>query len=163
MRPSKLEAATRDDYAPFFAFARASGLRLAECLLRWDEVDWGARQIRKAGKGGRLVTVSITPTIREILWPLQGHHSESVFTYVADRTRDSRVQGERYPMTLSGVSSAWRRLRKRSGVVGFRFHDFRHDFGTKLLRDSRQSETRAARAQPSQRSIDDALRPRARR
>ena len=30
----RLEAATRDDYAPFFAFARASGLRLKECLLR---------------------------------------------------------------------------------------------------------------------------------
>ena len=39
----QLEAATRDDLAPFFAFAHASGLRLRECLLRWSEVDWGAR------------------------------------------------------------------------------------------------------------------------
>ena len=50
----RLEAATRDDYAPFFAFARASGLRLRQCVtLQWSEVDWGARQIRKAGKGGQ--------------------------------------------------------------------------------------------------------------
>jgi hypothetical protein len=68
-----LAAATREDLAPFFAFARASGLRLRECFLRWNEVDFPGRQIRKHGKGGKLVTVPITSTIREILWPLQGH------------------------------------------------------------------------------------------
>ena len=55
----RLEAATRDDYAPLFAFAMATGMRQNECLLRWSEVDWGARQIRKTGKGGRSVTVPI--------------------------------------------------------------------------------------------------------
>jgi integrase len=130
----RLDAATRADYAPFFAFAKASGLRLRECLLRWSEVDWGARQIRKTGKRGKLVTAPITPTIREILWPLQGHDAEHVFTYIAKRTRGGRVKGRRYPVTYSGVKVAWRRLRKRAGVVGFRFHDYRHDLGTKLLR-----------------------------
>jgi len=133
---ARLEAATREDYGPFFAFARASGLRLRECLLRWLEVDWDARQIRKAGKGGKLVTAPITPTIRSILWPLRGHHSEHAFTYVAVRTRAGKVKGQRYPLTYSGVKIVWRRLRKRAGVIGFRFHDFRHDVGTKLLRET---------------------------
>jgi integrase len=127
----RLDGATRDDLAPFFAFARASGLRLRECLLRWSEVDWSARQIRKLGKGGKLVTTPITPTIREILWPLRGHHHEHVFTYMA-----AREQGQRHPLTYTGVQTAWWRLRKRAGVTGFRFHDFRHDFGTKLLRET---------------------------
>jgi integrase len=130
----RLQAATRDDYAPLFAFARLSGFRLNECLLLWSEVDWRARQIRKPGKGGKLVTAPITARIREILWPLRGHHPESVFTYVAERGRDGRVQGERYPITREGIKTAWRRLRKRAGVSGFRFHDFRHDLGSKLLR-----------------------------
>jgi integrase len=130
----RLEAETRDDYAPFFEFARASGLRLRECLLKWSEVDWDARQIRKTGKGGKLVMVPITSPIRAILWPLRGHHREQVFTYIAKRTRGGRVKGERYPLTYSGVKIVWRRLRKRAGVTGFRFHDFRHDLGTKLLR-----------------------------
>jgi len=131
----RLKAAARDDLAPFFAFAPASGLRLRECInLRWSDIDWGARQIRTRGKGGKPAFVPITPTIREIIWPLQGHHPEFVFTYAAQRTRDGRVQGERHPLTYSGVKIAWRRLRKRSGVTGFRFHDFRHDLGTKLLR-----------------------------
>jgi integrase len=132
----RLEEATRDDYGPFFAFARASGLRLAECLLKWSEVDWGARRIRKPGKGGKLVTVPITGAIREILWPLQGHHPEHVFTYVATSTRPGRIRGQRYPVTYQGAKTAWRRLRRTAGVEGFRFHDFRHDVGTKLLRQT---------------------------
>lgn len=132
----RLEAATRADYGPFFNFARTSGLRLRECLLRWPEVDWDARQIRKPGKGGKLVVVPITPTVRSILWPLRGHHPEHVFTYVAKRTKGGRVKGQRYPLTYSGAKITWRRLRKRAAVEGFRFHDFRHDVGTKLLRQT---------------------------
>jgi integrase len=132
----RLEAATRSDYAPFFAFARSSGMRLRECLLRWPEVDWDTREIRKLGKGKKLVMTPITATIREILWPLRGHHYEHVFTYVAQRTRSGRLKGQRYPLTYSGVKIAWTRLRARAGVTGFRFHDFRHDVGTKLLRDT---------------------------
>lgn len=140
----RLEAATRDDYTPFFAFARASGLRLQECLLRWSEVDWDARQIRKTGKGGKPVSAPITDAIREIVWPLRGHHPEFVFTFVAQRDIDKTVKGkpyrfvagQRYPITYSGVSTAWRRLRKRAGVEGFRFHDHRHDIGSKILRDT---------------------------
>ena len=133
----RLDVATRDDLVPFFAFAKASGLRLRECVsLRWSEVDWNAAQIRKAGKGGNLVTVPITSAIREVLWPLRGHHVDQVFTYTAHRTRDGRVQGKRYPVTFQGIKTAWRRLRKRADVHGFRFHDFRHDFGSKLLRET---------------------------
>jgi integrase len=128
---------TRDDYAPFFAFAHASGFRLKQCVtLEWPNVDWGARQIRKAGKGGRLETIPISTRIREILWPLQGHHPEFVFTYQAQQTYGGRVKGKRYPLTYSGAQALWLRLRKRAGVVGFRFHDYRHDFGTRLLRET---------------------------
>jgi integrase len=112
----RLEAATRDDFAPFFAFVRASGPRLGECVtLIWSEVNWDAKQICKPGKGDKRVTVPITSTIREILWPLRGHHPEHVFTYVAKRTRDGRVKGRRYPLTYSGAKIAWCRLRPASG------------------------------------------------
>ena len=129
-------AASAGDYLPLIMFARASGMRLTECLLRWSEVDWGARQIRKIGKGGRLVGCHITSEIREILWPLRGHHPEFVFTYVSEYGEHSRVKGERYPLTYGSVQTFWRRLRKSTGIVGLRFHDLRHDFGTKLLRET---------------------------
>jgi integrase len=128
----RLDAAMREDYRPFFEFAHTSGMRLSECLLKWSEVDWSARQIVKLGKGGRRVTVPITSTIREILWPLRDHHPVYVFTYIAQRQN----VGERCPLRYEGVQTEWWRLRKRAGVTGFRFHDYRHDFGTKLLRET---------------------------
>jgi integrase len=134
---ARLDAAVRDDLAPFFAFAKASGLRRKECLsLCWSEVDWAQGQIRRVGKGGRLVTVPITSAIRKILLPLRDHHPERVFTYEAQRTYDGKIRGNRYPLTMEGIKTEWTRLRKRAGVAGFRFHDFRHDFGTKLLRET---------------------------
>lgn len=134
-----LDQAMRVDYGPFFDFVRASGMRLKECVtLRWSEVDFGTRQIVRTGKGGRRVVFPITPAVREILFPLHGQHPEFVFTYVAvyGNKRLGRVRGHRYSLTYTGAKSAWQRLRASSGVTGFRFHDFRHDFGTKLLRDS---------------------------
>jgi integrase len=134
-----LDTAVREDFRDINDFADASGLRLNECLLRWSEVNWQGKQILKRGKGGKKTTVRITPLIRSILWPLQGHHEEFVFTYVAQRTRKTQnlIKGRRYPITYSGLKSEWKRHRARSGVKNFRFHDKRHDFATKLLRESR--------------------------
>jgi len=132
----KLDAVMRDDYRAFFAFAQATGWRLNECFLRWSEINFGTGQIVKLGKGGKRISVSITETIREILLPLRGHHPEMVFTYVCERGERGRVKGERYPLTYAGVQTEWQQLRKRSGVVGFRLHDYRHDFATKLLRST---------------------------
>jgi integrase len=132
-----LDEVMREDYEPFFEFVRASGLRQAECVtLKWSEVNFGTRQIVRIGKGGRRVVFPLTDTIREILFPLQGQHPEFVFTYVAvyGNKRIGRVRGQRYPLTLTGAKSAWQRMRDKSGVKDFRFHDYRHDFGTKLLR-----------------------------
>jgi integrase len=73
----RLDAAMRHDYAPLFDFVRASGQRKTECFtLRWSEVNWETRQIKRKGKGGRDIMVPITDMIREILWPLRGHHSD---------------------------------------------------------------------------------------
>jgi integrase len=134
----QLDDAMREDYRPLFAFAAATGLRRKECVtLRWSEVHWHAKQIIKPGKGGRTETVVITDTIRAILWPLQGHHPEQVFTFVAQYTRDGRIKGQRYPLTLYGLRKVWDRIRQRASLTDFRFHDIRHDFASKLLRSSR--------------------------
>ncbi len=132
----KIADVMRDDYAPFFAFVHATGMRWAveAMTLQWSEVNWKTRQIVRQGKGGEDVVVPITTQVRDILWPLQGHHPERVFTYVAQRTRDGRIEGARYPLTRDGVKTRWRRMRRDAGIVGFRLHDFRHDFATKLLR-----------------------------
>jgi integrase len=126
----------REDYAPLLDFVAITGVRQKEALLRWPEVDFVNRRITKTGKGGSKISVQITLAVHNILWPLQGHHPEFVFTYVAQRTskRAGVVKGQRYPMTLSGLKTYWKRLRVEAGVEGFRFHDHRHDVATKLLR-----------------------------
>jgi integrase len=134
-----LDLAMRDDYGPFFEFVRASGLRQKECVtLRWSEVNFSTKQIVRIGKGGRRVVFPITDTVREILFPLQGQHPEFVFTYVAVyvNKRLGRVRGQRYRLTINGTKSAWQRMRAKADVKDFRFHDYRHDFGTKILRQT---------------------------
>src|SRR5258708_4855322 len=133
------DEAMRSDYEPFFEFVRASGLRQTECVtLRWSEVNFGTKQIVRIGKGGRRVVFPITDTVRQILFPVQGHHPEYVFTYVAiyGNKRLGQARGQRYRLTITGTKTAWHRMRPKPGVKDFRFHDYRHDFGTKLLRDS---------------------------
>jgi integrase len=144
----RLDAVMRDDYAPFFTFLAAAGVRRNEALtLKWSEVDFAGERIVKPGKGDKRIVIPITTTVRDILFPLQGHDSVFVFTYVAERTQKERrrgdeviqpatVAGRRYPLTVEGVKTRWRRLRKAAGVEGFRLHDYRHDFGTKLLRET---------------------------
>jgi integrase len=139
---SALDKAIRRDYEPWLSFARVSGLRLNETLLRWSEVNWSAGQITKLGKGGKIVSTPITKTVRAILKPLKGHHPEFAFTYVAKRTRacpktgQRVVKGQRYPLTYSGAVSVWKRTRKAAKLTDFRFHDIRHDVGTKVLRQT---------------------------
>lgn len=131
-----LYSSVREDYLPWFEFAHCSGLRLSETILRWTSVNWNTGQIRTKGKGNRWVVTQMSPTIREILLPLRGHHPEYVFTYVAKRThkQTGKVRGERYPLTYEGIQSHWQRLKKTEGLAGVRIHDIRHDAASKIVR-----------------------------
>jgi len=156
----RLEEAARSDYEPFLNFARASGQRFKECLmLKWSDVDWDERLITTKGKGGRTIIIPIASSIATILWPLRGHHAERVFTYVAQRSRGNRVKGQRYPLTVNGTKSQWRRTRARAVIENFRFHDIRHDVGTKLLRETGNVKFGAKGAQPCRSQNNHSLRP----
>lgn len=134
--------ATRSDYAPAIEFEHATGWRQGSVItLEWTQVDWGNKSITRIGKGGKIISTEINDELRAILWPLVGHHRVRVFTYVAQKTRDDRVAGRRYPVTSSGFKTAWRRARAKAGLANganrLRNHDLRHDFATKLLRSNR--------------------------
>ncbi|WAJ26269.1 tyrosine-type recombinase/integrase [Antarcticirhabdus aurantiaca] len=134
-----LDAAVRDDYAPWLEFARLTGLRRNETLIRWQNVNIFAKRITTIGKGNREVSTPITPDVQAILDQCVDengvrHHPEFVFTFVCKRTRNGQVRGRRYPITSEGAKTQWRRLRERAKVQDFRFHDIRHDVATKLLR-----------------------------
>ncbi|WP_455271246.1 tyrosine-type recombinase/integrase [Rhizobium herbae] len=129
-----LECEMRADYKPWFEFLQLSARRLQETLIRWSDVNWDLKEIVSIGKAGKNIWTPFTPSICKILEDCRGHHPEFVFTYVAQRTTKGRVAGKRYPLTLSGVVTHWKRVLARSGVTNFRLHDNRHDTATKLLR-----------------------------
>lgn len=132
---TKILDALRPDYRPLILFALASGARMSEAVnLRWTMVDWSGGIIRLVVKGSKKHTIPITPGIREILWPLQGHDEMHVFTYVCDRESRRRKKGERYAITREGLKTEWRRAKARHKVEDFRFHDLRHTAATRLLR-----------------------------
>jgi len=151
---SAFAAAIPASIAPVVAFARASGLRLAECLLRKDQVDFLGGRISTVGKGGKPISIPITTEMRAILMTAIANPTDFVFTYAAARAyrpdaagptiganRAGRkiAKGEALPITPSFVKTAWRRARAASkGALpaDFRFHDLRHDFATKLLRET---------------------------
>jgi integrase len=133
----------RDDHKPLVEIALMLGLRRAELIgLKWEHVDFGARQIRVLGKGDTDEPVPMLPAARDVLWDLWSdpdRHPEFVFTFVAQRTRDyggrSFVKGERYPFTAEGWKTAFRRALDDAGVKDFRMHDTRHTAATRLHRE----------------------------
>ena len=126
----------RDDYALWFEFARLTGLRRNETLIRWKNVNIFAKRITTIGKGGKEVSTPITPAVQAILDQCKGQHPEFVFTFVCQRPREGQVRGTRYPITPEGAKTMWRRVKARAGIENFRFHDVRHDVATKLLRQT---------------------------
>jgi integrase len=135
--------AIRADYRPVVDFARASGLRLAECLMKKECVDLAGGYVRVIGKGGKRIVKPMTAEMRAILMSAMANPTDHVFTYAAARPNKGKngwPRGAPRPITASGLKTMWRRSRRRkkgpSLPPDLRFHDLRHDFATKLLRET---------------------------
>jgi integrase len=138
----------RDDYLPAIRFLLKSGARKAEAVnLKKSDIDWPNGKITIHGKGRagqpKVRSIPLTSELRAILEPLKDHPTAFVFTYVArsarriQNTDRSTVAGERYPITLEGLKSAWKRFGpSKVGIADFRLHDLRHTAATRLLRQS---------------------------
>lgn len=125
-----------DGYRDVWRFALASGLRLRECFIRWDQIDWRERTITVIQKGGRPHTVPLTNQMIAVITPQRGNHPDWVFTYVCRRSsrKLGHEKGKRYPVTYEGMKTAWRRKREKAGAQDMRFHDNRHTAATRLVR-----------------------------
>jgi len=147
-------------------YALKSGWRQAEVIgLRWSDCDFAARQAKTRIKGGDVVKRPLTPTLIAII-ANQPKVGPFVFTYVcrknhcarrrADGSRTVRRVGERYPLTVTVLRQAMKAAKKAAGVEGFRFHDFRHTRGTRIVRAT--GSLAAAQAALAHRSIATTLR-----
>lgn len=132
---TSFEAALRPDYVPLFRFAILTGCRMSEVVgLEWSRVDFFNRSFKVIGKGDKSRSIPMTNAVFDLLWSLKDHHPEAVFTYVAWKTRNGKSRAVRYPITVNGLKTQWRRAKRDAKVPDFRFHDTRHTAATRLVR-----------------------------
>lgn len=119
--------------------ALLTGARLDTlCGLRWDDIDWDEELILfRVKMDGRLRFV-MGKELRAFLSSLpraeEEPHSDHVFTY--ERQNRKGKPRHRIPSTGGGLMADWREALKTARIHDFRFHDLRHTFATRLLRET---------------------------
>jgi integrase/recombinase XerC len=108
------------------------GLRAAEVRgLRLADVDFGLRQLRVVGKGGRERVVPVDrPFFVELTAYLRDERPGGLSTEECFVVLRGPTQGR--PLTEAGMRRMFRTHRERSGATRVRPHRLRHTYGTEL-------------------------------
>jgi len=125
------------EYHSFVMFALMTGARIANISgLLWSDVDMGNREITFRLKGDELMFFPINDELAALLSALPRsnvlRYRPFVFTRVDGHSAD------RIPIGSNGgvFGTAWRKALADAGVTDFRFHDLRHSFCTRMLRQT---------------------------
>ena len=102
-----------------------SGMRLGEILgLTWDRIDLGAGTILVTKtKSGKDRTLPVNAALRDELARFHSENGLSPYVFVNPRTKKP----------LGSVKTAFKAACRRAGITGFRFHDARHTFASRLV------------------------------
>lgn len=115
-----------DHLKPMVLLSLNTGMRRGEVFnLRWQDVNLAGKVLTVAGEGAKSSETRHIPLNTEALatlkvWKEQTSGTGYVFPGAAGK-----------PMT--DVKTAWLELLKNAGIVGFRWHDMRHDFASRLV------------------------------
>ena len=132
----------RPDFQPLVEFAFLAGLRAANMInLHPRNVDFAnaIATVRMKSKkpGGKSHVIPLTPRMVAILANEIGNHPDAVFTFECQRDHGPfRRKGQRYPFSKDGWRRVWMKALKDAGIEDFRFHDLRHTYGTRLVRET---------------------------
>jgi integrase len=138
---SLVRAAVSEKDAAIFLTAAFTGLRRGELLgLRWRDVDFGGSTIRvrasyAAGqlttpKSGKVRAVPMAPDVASALARLGQRErfvGEDEFVFCGEAG---------LPLDGDALSSRYRRALEVAGLRRLRFHDLRHTFGTRMIREA---------------------------
>ncbi|MGO3029123.1 tyrosine-type recombinase/integrase [Pseudomonas helleri] len=120
------EVTFTDHLKPMVLLALNTGVRRGELFdLKWSDVNFDTKTITVAGATAKTNETRHIPTNKEALctleeWKKQGDGAGYVFA--------SQGGGR-----MEDVKSAWQKLLERAKVDGFRWHDMRHDFASRLV------------------------------
>lgn len=128
----------RHDLHPWVQFALMTGARLATiCELRWSDISLDTARMRFRIKGDDIQFFPINRELRAFLSALpradEKPHSDYVITYI---DQSSRAKKRRKITASGGISEEFRQALERAGIEDFRFHDLRHTFATRMLRQT---------------------------
>ena len=100
-----------------------TGCRRNEILmLRWDDIDRRAGELRLADSKSGPRRVPLTPAVERVLAGIP-------------RAEDNPwvIAGEKQGELLRQIDPLWNRLRARAGLAGLRLHDCRHSYASRAL------------------------------
>lgn len=125
--PDLRALAFADHLKPMVLLSLNTGMRRGELFnLRWHHANMQAKTLTVAGEGAKTSETRHIPLNAEALATLQGWNDQASggTGYIFPGEDDK-------PMT--DVKTAWLELLKNAGIVGFRWHDMRHDFASRLV------------------------------
>ncbi|WDH33900.1 site-specific integrase [Pseudomonas chlororaphis] len=126
LMPSLLQVTFTDHLKPMVLVSLNTGMRRGELFdLKWSSVNFHTKTITAAGATTKTSDTRHIPMNKETLgvlkdWKKQAGKSQYVFP--------SQAGGR-----LEDVKSAWLKLLERANIEGFRWHDMRHDFASRLV------------------------------
>ncbi|MNC46521.1 Tyrosine recombinase XerD [compost metagenome] len=124
--PNLLQLPFTDHLKPMVLVSLNTGMRRGELFdLKWSAVNFDTKTITAKGDTTKTSDTRHIPMNKETFsvledWKKQSGKSRYVFP--------SQVGGR-----LEDVKSAWIKLLERAAIVGFRWHDMRHDFASRLV------------------------------
>ncbi|MNP19667.1 Tyrosine recombinase XerD [compost metagenome] len=115
-----------DHLKPMVLVSLNTGMRRGELFdLKWSAVNFDTKTITVAGDTTKTSDTRYIPMNKEVMsalkdWKKQAGKSRYIFP--------SQGGGR-----LEDVKSAWLKLLERAKIDGFRWHDMRHDFASRLV------------------------------
>lgn len=124
--PSLLELPFTDHLKPMVLVSLNTGMRRGELFdLKWSAVNFDTKTITVAGATTKTSDTRHIPMNKETIGVLEAWKKQvSESPYVFPGQGGGRFED---------VKSAWLKLLERAQIDGFRWHDMRHDFASRLV------------------------------
>jgi len=125
--PSLSACAYGDRLSPLVILSLKTGMRRGELFdIEWLDVDFGHKIVTvkaENAKSGKTRHIPLNDTAIKVLLSWRDQ-SESLSGRVFPSDNGGR---------LDNVNKAWRNVLEKAEIIGFRWHDMRHDFASKLV------------------------------